>query len=68
MLASRREELLARPGVTGVGVGRGERAGEFAIVCYLASDRHAAALPAELEGVPVKLEVTGEFKAQEGAG
>lgn len=64
VLASRGDELLARPGVTGVGVARGDRAGKFVIVCYLASERHADALPAELEGVPVKPQVTGEFKAQ----
>lgn len=68
VLASRRDELLAQPGVTGVGVGRGDRAGEFVIVCYLASERHAEALPAKLEEVPVKPLVTGEFKAQEGGG
>lgn len=65
VLASRRDELLARPGVTGVGVGRGELPGKFVIVCYLASEGQAGALPAELEGVPVKAHVTGEFKAQE---
>jgi hypothetical protein len=64
VLAARRGELLARPGVTGVGIGRGDRAGELVIVCYLVSEPEADALPAELEGFAVKPIVTGEFKAQ----
>jgi hypothetical protein len=64
VLANRRDALLARPGVTGVGVGRDDRTGGYAIVCYLESEVHADALPAELDGVPLRPQVTGEFRAQ----
>lgn len=64
VLASRRDELLARAGVTGVGVGRDEEAGRFVIVCYLESDRYLEALPAAIEGIRVRPEVTGEFRAK----
>jgi hypothetical protein len=68
VLASRREELLARPGVTGVGIGRGEQAGTFVIVCYLDAERDTHGLPTALDGVPVTAEQSGEFRAQENAG
>jgi hypothetical protein len=65
--------LMALPGVVGVGVGLRQRGGrstdEVAIVVMverkLPVDRlsSAEALPAELEGVPVDVQETGEIRA-----
>lgn len=65
-------ELLARPGVVGVGVGLRQRGGalteEVAIIVMVKSKRALAdlppgeALPAEIEGVPVDVQEAGEIK------
>jgi hypothetical protein len=54
--------LLARPGVTGVAVGRSS-IGDPAIVIYLLDKKHGAGLPATLDGHPVVTEVTGPIDA-----
>ncbi len=55
------EALLRMPDVVGVGVGRGG-----AIEVYLARDnaQSRAQIPAQLDGVPVRVVVTGEFQAR----
>lgn len=67
VLADRREAWMARPEVTGLGVGRcGE---EPCIVVYLLRSTPEAeeAFPDTVEGHPVRLEVTGRFEAGGGA-
>lgn len=58
-------EIMAIPGVTGIGIGEGDRPSSRVIKVYL--DRQNSAvekrIPKELEGHPVKTEVTGEFNA-----
>lgn len=58
-------ELMAIPGVVSVGIGRGEE-GVAVIVVGLERDSAAAeaALPASLDGFPVRTEVVGRFRAQ----
>ena len=55
------QALLRLPDVVGVGVGRGG-----AIEVYLARDnaQSRAQIPAQLDGVPVRVVVTGEFQAR----
>ena len=55
------QALLHIPDVAGVGVGRGG-----AIEVYLARDnaQSRARIPAQLDGVPVRVVVTGEFQAR----
>ena len=61
--AKRRNEnaLLNLPSVVGVGVGVGGH-----IEVYLANDnaQTRARIPAQLDGVPVRVVVTGEFQAR----
>ena len=58
-------EIMAIPGVTGIGIGEGDRPSSRVTKVYV--DRKNSALeqriPKELEGHPVKTEITGEFKA-----
>ena len=56
-------QLLALPGVVGVGIGENE-IGDEAIVVYLEEQAAAAKLPADIESVPVIWEVTGPIDAQ----
>lgn len=57
--------LFQTPGVVGVGVGSGNRPGEAVLVVMLRAESAEArrALPATLDGVPVRVEVTGEIVA-----
>lgn len=50
--------LLAMEGVEGVGIGTGE-IGDDVIVVYLCDAAYADSIPREIDGVPVKTEVTG---------
>lgn len=65
VLATHREGWLARPGVTGVGVGRCD--GKPCIVLYLVrrTDELEASLPDSVEGHPVRLQVTGRVEPRE---
>ena len=58
MLAAHRDELLARPGV--VGVGEGEEQGGPCVVVLVEG---AAELPAELDGYPVVARGSGPLRA-----
>ena len=59
-------EWMTVPGVTGIGIGERSRAPGLAIRVYVERITPAlrARIPAEVEGHPVELEATGEFKAQ----
>lgn len=61
------DDLLSKPGIVGVGTGMTED-GRPAIVVMVVSEEasKAAALPAEIEAVPVVVLVTGEIKAWKG--
>ncbi|MDX1745741.1 MAG: hypothetical protein R3324_07375 [Halobacteriales archaeon] len=56
---------MAVPGVVGTGIGRCE--GEPCIKVFVSarSDRVEAAIPSEVEGYPVQIEVTGAFQARD---
>lgn len=54
------EELLTRYHAVGMGIGRQAPPGEgYAIVVYLQSRRDLPDSPKEVEGVPLRFEVTG---------
>ena len=55
--------LMSLPGV--VGTGQGERDGVACIRVFVADERTKLMkeIPSELEGYPVEVQVTGEFRA-----
>jgi hypothetical protein len=55
--------LLARPGVTGVAIGKSPT-GDPAIVIYLQDQRIRTGLPKLIDGYPVVTQVTGPIEAQ----
>jgi hypothetical protein len=67
------QSLLAKPNVVGVGIGLRQRGGQFSDeVCIVVSVRQKAPveqlspedrIPAQLDGVPVDVQVTGELRA-----
>ena len=67
------QSLLSRPNVVGVGIGLRQRGGQFDDeVCIVVSVRHKTPdeqlspedrIPAQLDGVPVDVQVTGEIRA-----
>lgn len=62
VLARHRDSILtAYEGAVGVGVGAAD--GGAAIVVFLADARNVPEGPVDVEGVPVRFEVTGEFQA-----
>lgn len=66
VLARHQESLIAVPGVVGVGVT--ERGGQPAVLVMLSRvTPESKALPEEIEGYPVLIEVTGEIGAFSGA-
>lgn len=60
--ATHEEALLRIPGVVGVGVTDGEL-GESVIAVYVTGEDVVAAVPSEIEGVRVRVVVSGEFDA-----
>ena len=58
-----RARLLAIPGVNGVAAGR-SGAGRHCVIVYGDLKERPAELPLELEGYPVELRRTGEFRAR----
>ncbi len=62
LLASEGARLLAIPGVTSVGIGRGPAGGE-ALWIGVVDAGVAARLPLDIGGVPVVVKVTGEVDA-----
>jgi hypothetical protein len=59
-------ELMAIPGVTGVGIGQDPRKPGRVIKVYVerTTPELMKKIPKEIEGYPVALEQTGEFRAQ----
>lgn len=55
-------ELLARPGVEGVGLGRSESGAETIIV-YVSDAAAASGLPSSLAGMPIVIQNTGPIEA-----
>jgi hypothetical protein len=62
VLRQHEHELLARPGVTGVAVGKSPT-GEPAIVVYLLDKSYGSGLPHSIDGHPVVVQVTGPIEA-----
>lgn len=63
VLDRHRDELRRRFRAVGVGIGKeAPSSPRHAIVIYLASQGDAPSEPVEVESVPVRFEVTGEFK------
>ncbi|HEV8263628.1 MAG TPA: hypothetical protein VGQ06_01675 [Gemmatimonadales bacterium] len=62
VLAGHTDALMAVPGVVGTAIGRSGGAPCIRVFVADASPATDAALPAELEGYPVKVEVTGPFR------
>jgi hypothetical protein len=58
-------EIMAIPGVTGIGIGNSDRKTGLAIKVYVErmTPELKRRIPAELEGYPVIAETTGEFRA-----
>lgn len=54
-------KLRKHPGVAGVGVGRDPKAGYYLSV-HLVNEAAKIGLPEQIEGTPVKYEVTGEYR------
>lgn len=57
------DDLMARAGVTGVGIGRND-IGDDAIVIYVEDASAATGLPTDLDGYTVVTEVTGIIDTQ----
>jgi len=66
--AEHTERWMAIPGVVGTGIG--ECSGELCIVVYVSEESAEIrdAIPAKVEGYPVRIEVTGPFRTQEPEG
>jgi len=62
LLQRRRHELIGQYQAAGVGIGRENDV--YVIVVYLKSARQRPAEGRDLEGVPLKFEVTGRFTTQ----
>jgi hypothetical protein len=62
VLERHREELMALPGVAGVGEGRCN--GKPCIKVYVKGKETGGKIPAEIEGFPVSVEETGEFRTK----
>jgi hypothetical protein len=71
--ARHEQSLLSKPNVVGVGIGLRQRGGQFSDeVCIVVSVRQKTPdeqlspedrIPAQLDGVPVDVQVTGEIRA-----
>ena len=56
------QRLLAIDGVKGVGIGSTE-IGDDAIILYLRDSSVRERIPSEIEGIPIRPEITGEIDA-----
>jgi len=61
-LAELNRKVLGRPGVSGTAVG--ESHGGPCLLVYLTDAAARKGIPARVRGVPVKVEVTGPFRAR----
>jgi hypothetical protein len=57
-------ELMSIPGVVGVGVGKCDEQACIKVLVERETPELAAAVPADLEGVPVEVEEIGQVSAQ----
>ncbi len=62
VLRSRTPELLAISGVVGTGEGRLEGRPAFLVLVVRDTAELRARIPAEIEGYPVSIQVTGEIR------
>ncbi len=60
VLAARRQEIVKRYNAAGAGIGR--QGDEYCITVYLKTARDRPKEPVRVEGIPLKFEVTGEFR------
>ena len=68
MHAAYSDSLMALPGVVGTAIGRCDSALCIRVFCRDSSAAAGGAIPEAIEGYPVKVEVTGEFRARPGNG
>lgn len=64
VLAAHSDSLMAVPGVVGTAIGRCDGAPCIRVFLATASDAARRRIPAQLEGYPVRVEVTGEIRAR----
>lgn len=58
----RKEEIIRRYNAVGAGIGRqGSEDNRYAIVVYLRSEADRPKEPVEMDGIPLRFEVTGSF-------
>jgi hypothetical protein len=62
VLASRKDELISRYRAEGAGVGKEESGTGYAIVVYVATSELVPEEHVEVEGIPLRFEVTGRFR------
>jgi hypothetical protein len=62
VLASRKDELISRYHAEGAGVGKEESGKGYAIVVYVATSDLVPEERVEVEGIPLRFEVTGRFR------
>lgn len=63
VLEQNQDRLLAIPGVEGVGIGGSEDSPVIVVMVRHGGSEMRKKLPSQLEGYPVKMEVTGEITA-----
>ena len=63
ILDNHQDELMAIPGVTGVGIGDNFGKPVIVVMVTALSSELRDAIPSRLEGVDVQVEVTGEISA-----
>lgn len=65
MLGRNKRELMQRYQAQGVGIGKQSPGDDsYVIVLYMESKRSIPAEPVEVEGIPLKFEVTGPIRLQ----
>lgn len=63
-LEKHQDRLMAIPGVSGVGIGGSEDSPVIVVMVTTGGTAMRKQLPDQIEGYPVKVEVTGEITAQ----
>jgi hypothetical protein len=63
-LEKHQDRLMAIQGVQGVGIGGSEDSPQIVVMVSHGGAEMRKRLPSSLEGIPVKVEVTGEITAQ----
>jgi hypothetical protein len=66
VLNRNKKELMKRFSAEGVAIGkRNPTDDSYVLTIFLDTSRDIPTEPAEIEGIPLKFEITGKFKAQE---